>query len=107
MTDVTPAPQPHPPSDLMAIVLAYKNGEADWPTTKAALLAFPYAMRTKAPPMSDPAYGEWYNSDPGTLPNSYEELTGAAYSGQLEWERFVEIDDAMDERARPKTPPAN
>lgn len=85
----------------MALVLAYKNGDTDWPTTKAALLAFPYAVARKPPAMSDPAYGEWYNSDPPVLPNSYAELTGAAYSGDLEWDRFAEVDDAMD-AANPK-----
>jgi len=88
----------------MALVLAYKNGDADWPTTKAALLAFPYAVAPKAPPMDDPAYGDWYNSDPPVLPNSYQELTTAAYSGDLEWDRFTELDDAMDAAApKPST----
>lgn len=89
-------PEPAPPSDLMTLLLAYKNGEADWPTTKAALLTFPYVTVRKDPAPSDPGYAEWYNSDPGVPENSYAELTTAAYSGVLEWDRFVEVDDAIE-----------
>jgi hypothetical protein len=50
---MTETPQANPPSDLVAILLKYKHGEADWPTTKEALLTFPYTARATPPPMSD------------------------------------------------------
>jgi len=100
MTAATPAETPPsaPPSDLMALVLAYKSGDADWPTTKAALLAFPYVTLPPEPKVGDPEYGEWAGAADGFTdypPNSYGELTQAAYRGQLEWDRFVEINDAL------------
>jgi len=93
---MTETPAGSPPFDLLAILSRYKSGEADWPTTKEALLTFPYQSRPAPPPMSDEdAYADWYNSDPETLPNSYAELTSAAHLGKLDWDRFIEVNDAL------------
>jgi len=79
----------------MAIVLAHKNGEADWPTTKAALLAFSYAKDPEEPAVGDPGYGGWYNSDPGVQPNSHDELLAAAENGAMERDRVHEVTEAL------------
>lgn len=82
---------PVTPSDLMVIVLAYKNGEADWPTTKTALLAFPYAPEVEEPAFNTPEWAAWYNSDPPIVPNSHEELASAGHRGDLEWDRYTDF----------------
>ncbi|MGV8972206.1 MAG: hypothetical protein ACOH10_07775 [Rhodoglobus sp.] len=102
MTAVTPEPTPPtlpPPSDLMAIVFAYKNGEVDWPTTKAALVDFTYVPDgPKKPEYGTPEYAEWYSRDDGLVAskaNTLGELTEAAYTNKLEYDRFEEVAEAL------------
>lgn len=101
MTAVTPEPTPRPPkpvSDLMAILLAYKNGEVDWPTTKTALVDFPYVPNRPEPEYGTPEYAEWYSRDDGLVAspaNTIGELTEAAYSGNFEFDRFLEVTTAL------------
>jgi hypothetical protein len=85
--------------DLMAIVLAFKNGEADWPTTKTALVNFPYVSDSKPKPeYGTPEYAEWYSRDDGLVAakaNTLGELTETAYSNKLEYDRFEEVAEAL------------
>jgi len=83
----------------MAIVLAFKNGEVDWPTTKTALVNFPYVSDSKPKPeYGTPEYAEWYSRDDG-LAAAKAKYSGkfaeAADSGKFEHDRFQEVAEAL------------
>jgi len=74
----------------MAIVLAFKNGEVDWPTTRTALVNFPYVSDSKPKPeYGTPEYAEWYSRDDGLA------AAKAKYSGKFEHDRFEEVAEAL------------
>lgn len=82
-------------SPLLDIVRAFNSGEVDWPTTQSALMKFRYAPSApKAPPVTDPGYGEWYNDaavgdDPA--PGTWEELDMAHHIGMIPRDRWQEF----------------
>ena len=100
------------PSPLLDVVRAHRTGDADWATTKAALLAFPYKAVEPTPSIGDEGYGQWYVHEDGSKdpePGTFGELTMAAHLDMLPWEKYMEVlrevTAKADERTQSATAP--